>query len=303
MTKERSLPRWFPRDATKGWVHAEYSLLPGSTDSRFRRERNGAKGRTQEIERLIARSLRAAVDLEALGQVAINVDCDVLNADGQNPMRVDHRRRHRPSACCAPPHRLERLPSPDLRPSDDDRHNGWTAPSLSDVERANHEMAVMPNELAAISVGLLESNVWLDLDYHLDSRADVDMNVIKTSDDRYVEVQATGEEATTTVKSSRPSWPWPTVDLRPSGTPRSPLTRQNERHLFGYATLTRVEWDEPDLNQRPRHLPVPRSPTKLLSLSVLATSTFPSRLPMWTPTVAEPDNGFKTHTPMVLHEP
>ena len=82
VTKERSLPRWFPRDATKGWVHAEYSLLPGSTDSRFRRERNGAKGRTQEIERLIARSLRAAVDLEALGPVAINVDCDVLNADG-----------------------------------------------------------------------------------------------------------------------------------------------------------------------------------------------------------------------------
>ena len=82
VTKERSLPRWFPRDATKGWVHAEYSLLPASTDSRFRRERNGAKGRTQEIERLIARSLRAAVDLEALGPVAINIDCDVLNADG-----------------------------------------------------------------------------------------------------------------------------------------------------------------------------------------------------------------------------
>ena len=110
VTKERSLPRWFPRDATKGWVHAEYSLLPGSTDSRFRRERNGAKGRTQEIERLIARSLRAAVDLEALGPVAINVDCDVLNADGGTTLRVDHRRRHRPSACCAPPHRLRRLP-------------------------------------------------------------------------------------------------------------------------------------------------------------------------------------------------
>ena len=66
VTKERSLPRWFPRDATKGWVHAEYSLMPASTDSRFRRERNGAKGRTQEIERLVARSLRAAVDLLSL---------------------------------------------------------------------------------------------------------------------------------------------------------------------------------------------------------------------------------------------
>ena len=81
-TKEARLPGWFPRDATKGWVHAEYSLLPGSTDSRFRRERRGAKGRTQEIERLIARSLRAAVNLEAWGPIALNGDCDVLNADG-----------------------------------------------------------------------------------------------------------------------------------------------------------------------------------------------------------------------------
>ena len=196
VTKERSLPRWFPRDATKGWVHAEYSLLPGSTDSRFRRERNGAKGRTQEIERLIARSLRAAVDLEALGPVAINVDCDVLNADGGTrcasitaagiALRLAVRRLIASGDC---------LPA-DLRPSDEERRNGWTAPKLSDVERANHEMAVMPNELAAISVGLLEGSVWLDLDYHLDSRADVDMNVIKTSDDRYVEIQATGEEAT-----------------------------------------------------------------------------------------------------------
>ena len=81
-TKEARLPGWFPRDSTKGWVHAEYSLLPGSTDSRFRRERRGAKGRTQEIERLVARSLRAAVNLEELGPIALNVDCDILNADG-----------------------------------------------------------------------------------------------------------------------------------------------------------------------------------------------------------------------------
>ncbi len=77
-----SLPRWFPRDANRGWVHAEYALLPGSTDSRFQRERRGAKGRTQEIERLVARSLRGAINLEALGPIAITVDCDVLNADG-----------------------------------------------------------------------------------------------------------------------------------------------------------------------------------------------------------------------------
>ena len=82
VTKADSLPRWFPRDAQRGWVHAEYSLLPGSTDTRFRRERNGAKGRTMEIERLVARSLRGAVDLDELGPVALTVDCDILNADG-----------------------------------------------------------------------------------------------------------------------------------------------------------------------------------------------------------------------------
>ena len=81
-TRAKNLPRWFPRDATKGWVNAEYSLLPGSTDSRFQRERRGAKGRTYEIERLIARSLRAGIDLEALGPHSLTVDCDILNADG-----------------------------------------------------------------------------------------------------------------------------------------------------------------------------------------------------------------------------
>ena len=195
-TKEASLPRWFPRDATKGWVHAEYSLLPGSTDSRFRRERNGAKGRTQEIERLIARSLRAAVDLEALGPVALNVDCDVLNADGGTrcasitaaniALRLAVRRLIARGDC---------LPV-DLRPTFEQRKEGWTPPQLSPVEQANHEASVIPNDLAAVSVGLLDGDVYLDLDYVLDSNADVDMNVIKTSDGRYVEVQGTGEEST-----------------------------------------------------------------------------------------------------------
>ena len=195
-TKEASLPRWFPRDASKGWVHAEYSLLPGSTDSRFRRERNGAKGRTQEIERLIARSLRAAVDLEALGPLALNVDCDVLNADGGTrcasitaaniALRLAIRRLIKRGEC---------LPV-DLRPTYEQRKEGWTPPSLSEVERSNHEQAVLPHDLAAVSVGLIDGQVYLDLDYVLDSNADVDMNVIKTSDGRYVEVQGTGEEST-----------------------------------------------------------------------------------------------------------
>ena len=195
-TKEASLPRWFPRDATKGWVHAEYSLLPGSTDSRFRRERNGAKGRTQEIERLIARSLRAAVDLEDLGPLALNVDCDVLNADGGTrcasitaaniALRLAVRRLIQRGEC---------LPV-DLRPTYEQRKEGWTPPALSDLEQANHEQAVLPHDLAAVSVGLIDGKVYLDLDYVLDSNADVDMNVIKTSDGRYVEVQGTGEEST-----------------------------------------------------------------------------------------------------------
>ena len=195
-TKEARLPGWFPRDSTKGWVHAEYSLLPGSTDSRFRRERRGAKGRTQEIERLIARSLRAAVDLEALGPVALNVDCDVLNADGGTrcasitaaniALRLAVRRLIAQGKC---------LPL-DLRPTEDQRKSGWTPPTLSETERTNHENAVLPNDLAAISVGLIDGEVYLDLDYILDSNADVDMNVVKTADGKYVEVQGTGEEST-----------------------------------------------------------------------------------------------------------
>ncbi len=195
-TKEARLPGWFPRDSTKGWVHAEYSLLPGSTDSRFRRERRGAKGRTQEIERLIARSLRAAVDLEALGPVALNVDCDVLNADGGTrcasitaaniALRLAVRRLIAKGMC---------LPL-DMRPSEDEKKSGWTAPTLSETERINHENDVIPHDLAALSVGLIDGEVYMDLDYVLDSNADVDMNVVKTSDGKYVEIQGTGEEAT-----------------------------------------------------------------------------------------------------------
>ena len=196
VTKEARLPGWFPRDATKGWVHAEYSLLPGSTDSRFRRERRGAKGRTQEIERLIARSLRGAIDLEALGPIALTVDCDVLNADGGTrcasitaaniALRLAGRRLIASGDC---------LPL-DLRPTRDDRDNGWTPPTLSETEARNHENKVIPHDLSAISVGLIGEDVFLDLDYILDSNADVDMNVVGTSDGKFVEVQGTGEEST-----------------------------------------------------------------------------------------------------------
>lgn len=196
VTKEARLPGWFPRDATKGWVHAEYSLLPGSTDSRFRRERRGAKGRTQEIERMVARSLRGAIDLEALGPIALTVDCDVLNADGGTrcasitaaniALRIAVRRLIASGDC---------LPI-ELRPSREERENGWTAPQLSKTEARNHENKVIPSDLSAISVGLIGDDVFLDLDYVLDSNADVDMNVVGTADGKFVEVQGTGEEST-----------------------------------------------------------------------------------------------------------
>ena len=191
------MPRWFPRDATKGWVHAEYSLLPGSTDSRFQRERRGAKGRTHEIQRLIARALRGCIDLEQLGPHSVTVDCDVLNADGGTrcasitaayiALRLAVRRLIANGAC---------LP-PNMRPTwEEKKSDDWVPPELSAAERAEHERAVLPQNMSAISVGMVDGKAYLDLDYVLDSAADVDMNVIMTSDGRFAEVQSTGEEAT-----------------------------------------------------------------------------------------------------------
>ncbi len=198
VTKAPSLPRWFPRDANRGWVHAEYSLLPASTDTRFRRERGGAKGRTHEIERLVARSMRGAVDLDHLGPVALTVDCDVLNADGGTRcasitaasigLRLAIRRLIASGEC---------LPA-DLRLSRDDIRKGAEQPVLSEGGQAEHEAAVMANDVAALSVGMVGGSVRTDLDYVLDSNADVDMNVVMTSDGGFVEVQGTGEEATYT---------------------------------------------------------------------------------------------------------
>ena len=194
-TRAKNLPRWFPRDATKGWVNAEYSLLPGSTDSRFQRERRGAKGRTYEIERLVARSLRAGIDLEELGPHSLTVDCDILNADGGTrcasitaatmALRLGVRRLIDQGLC---------LPAADRKPADAGRD--WSPRELSAEEKGAHESAVLPVDVAAISVGLIGEDVYLDLDYILDSNADVDMNVIGTSDGMLVEVQGTGEECT-----------------------------------------------------------------------------------------------------------
>ena len=196
VTKADSLPRWFPRNSQKGWINAEYSLLPGSTNSRFRRERNGAKGRTMEIERLIARSLRGVIDLEELGPISITVDCDILNADGGTRcasitaanigLRLAIRRLIASGECIPKKYRIPK----------EEKSSSINPLTLGDEEKKNHEMAVMKNDVAAISVGLFGNDITLDLDYTLDSNADVDMNIVGTSDGMMVEIQGTGEEAT-----------------------------------------------------------------------------------------------------------
>lgn len=160
---EPQVPGWL-RGQGRGWVTGEYALLPRATQSRTRRERNGPGGRTQEIQRLIGRSLRAAVDLELLGEQMIIVDCDVLQADGGT----------RTAAITG----------------------GYVAlvQALAHL-RAAGELAADPLRfaVAAVSVGIVAGRALLDLDYIEDSNADMDCNVVQTSTGGVVEVQATAE--------------------------------------------------------------------------------------------------------------
>lgn len=155
---EEGAPKW--RDG-RGWVTGEYAMLPGATDTRSRRERNGPGGRSKEIERLIGRSLRAVVDLDALPDVTITVDCDVLEADGGT----------RTAAITG----------------------GWVALALA--LRHLDRSAALTGQVAAVSVGVIDGEPRLDLPYEEDARADVDMNVVATADERLVEVQGTAEGA------------------------------------------------------------------------------------------------------------
>lgn len=161
------VPPWMAGKG-RGWVTAEYNMLPGSTSPRKRRERDGkVDGRTTEIQRLIGRSLRAVVDLDALGERAITVDCDVLEADGGT------RTASITGAFIAlvdAIHTIKDFPFPDRKP--------------------------LVESVAAISVGLVDGRPALDLDYEEDFAASVDMNVVMTGGGRFVEVQGTGEEAT-----------------------------------------------------------------------------------------------------------
>ena len=164
---EESVPPWMAGQG-KGWVTAEYNMLPGSTSPRKRRDRGGKiDGRTTEIQRLIGRSLRSIIDLKQLGERSITVDCDVLQADGGT--------------------RTASITGGFIALSD----------SISQI-LPHSEIGNGPlrDSIAAISVGLIDSEIKLDLDYALDSAADVDMNVIMTGKGRFVELQGTGEEAT-----------------------------------------------------------------------------------------------------------
>ncbi len=160
-------PKWMAAEGeTKGWVTAEYSMLPGSTDPRNRRDRGPAvSGRTSEIQRLIGRSLRAVTDLAALGERTVTVDCDVLEADGgTRTLSIT---------------------------------GGFLA--LVDALRAvqpGKTPLPLADSVAAVSVGIVDGRAVLDLDYQQDFAAAVDMNVVMTGSGRFVEIQGTGEEAT-----------------------------------------------------------------------------------------------------------
>ena len=159
-TVEEGVPRWL-KGAGRGWMTAEYGLLPASTGERTQREASTGrqKGRTVEIQRLIGRSVRAVTDLEALGERTLWLDCDVLQADGG-------------TRCAA--------------------ISGAYVASRRALDRLGLGRA-LTDAVAAVSVGLVDGEALLDLDYSEDSRAEVDVNVVMSGDGRLIEVQATAE--------------------------------------------------------------------------------------------------------------
>jgi ribonuclease PH len=170
---ETKVPPWLEGKG-KGWVTAEYNMLPGSTSPRKRRDRDGkVDGRTTEIQRLIGRSLRSTIDLTALGENMITVDCDVLQADGGT----------RTAAITGGFIALAKAVE-------------MAVPGSVVGSGANAGNNPLVDSVAAVSVGLIDGEVKLDLDYEWDVAADVDMNVVMTGAGRFVEIQGTGEEAT-----------------------------------------------------------------------------------------------------------
>ena len=160
---EERVPR-FLMGKGQGWITAEYSMLPRSTHTRTQRETRGVKGRTQEIQRLIGRAIRGISNLKNVGDRTIWIDCDVISADGGT------RTASITGAYIAVALAIDRL----------DKRKKLKGPVLRDF-------------LAAISVGIVDGEPCLDLCYHEDSSAEVDMNVVMTGDGRFVELQGTAE--------------------------------------------------------------------------------------------------------------
>ena len=156
----------FLRNSGQGWLTAEYAMLPRATQTRTAREigRGGASGRTHEIQRLIGRSLRAVADMKALGERTITIDCDVLQADGGTR-----------TAAITGSYVALALASNHL------------------VRTGKIARSITTDQVAAVSVGIVDNTPLLDLKYDEDSRAEVDMNVVCTGDGRFIELQGTAE--------------------------------------------------------------------------------------------------------------
>lgn len=165
---QNSVPEWM-KGKGRGWITAEYNMLPNSTQPRKPRERAGkVDGRTTEIQRLIGRSLRAIIDLDRLGERSLTVDCDVLEADGGT--------------------RTASITGGFIALVD----------ALRSVQKELPNPAELPltDSVAAVSVGIVNGQPSLDLDYERDSAAEVDMNIVMTGSGRFVEIQGAGEETT-----------------------------------------------------------------------------------------------------------
>ncbi len=163
---EEGKPRWMEKDDERGWVTAEYSLLPASTHTRCQRERTKISGRTQEIQRLIGRSLRSCVDLVKLGDRTVTIDADVIQADGGT----------RCASICG----------------------GFIAMSIAFnklIEQGVLTENPIIEPIAAVSVGIIDSEIKLDLDYQEDSHAQVDSNIVMTKSGKIIEFQTTAEGA------------------------------------------------------------------------------------------------------------
>jgi ribonuclease PH len=163
---EESVPRWV-RNTGQGWLTAEYAMLPRATQTRTPRDssRGKVQGRAHEIQRLIGRSLRAIADLKALGERTIYIDCDVLHADGGT----------RTAAITG-------------------AYVAFALASNKLLRAGKITRPLMANQVAAVSVGIVENTPLLDLKYDEDSRAQVDMNIVCTSEGRFIELQGTAEK-------------------------------------------------------------------------------------------------------------